>query len=110
MFATAASAVLAANPVVPGVGMADSHVHVMNDGTGKQEFFMFATHDYSPQNKQFKMLDWWVWSSPDLVSWTKENIVKPSQLEWDTDPTECWATDGAQLNGSTYFYVSAGPT
>lgn len=35
-----------------------------------------------------------------------------SVLAWETNVTEkeCWATDAAQKDGSTYFYVSVGPT
>jgi beta-xylosidase len=53
----------------------------------------------------------WVWSSPDLLSWKLETILDPqdtpaSSGEYD----ECWATDGAEKDGSYYFYISMGPT
>lgn len=37
---------IAGNPVVPNVGMADPHVHFYDD----LGFFMYATHDFSPNN------------------------------------------------------------
>lgn len=93
------------NPVVPDVGMADPHVHVFN---GK--FYMYATHDFSPNNTGFRMDDWWVWSSPDMVTWTKESILTPEQTPAPQNAWhECWATDGAMRNGSYYFYLSIGP-
>jgi arabinoxylan arabinofuranohydrolase len=97
----------AANPLVPNVGQADPHVHVWDDG----RFWMYATHDFSDNNTGFLMKDWWVWSSPDLVAWTRESVLNPadtpaSKSEWD----ECWATDGAFANGAYYFYLSMGPT
>ena len=54
----------AGNPLlVPSVGLADPHVRVIND-----RVYMFATHDYSANNTDFLMRDWWVWSTRDLVS------------------------------------------
>lgn len=31
---------------------------------------------------QFRMTDWWVWSSTDLVNWKMETKVLPSTLSW----------------------------
>ena len=41
---------LASNPLVPGVGMADTNVHHF-DG----KFVIFATHDFSVHNTGFRM-------------------------------------------------------
>eukprot|EP01047_Picozoa_sp_COSAG01_P001577 COSAG01_NODE_36_length_34092_cov_26.350032_30_plen_73_part_00 len=50
-----------------------------------------------------------MWSSPDAVTWTKESVVTPqASLKWDTQTSECWATDAAFVGGRYYFYVSAG--
>jgi arabinoxylan arabinofuranohydrolase len=93
------------NPVVPNVGMADPHVHFFNGS-----FYMYATHDFAPNNTGFLMKDWWVWSSPDLITWKLESVLEPQDTPsppsaWD----ECWATDGASRNGSYFFYLSIGP-
>ena len=93
------------NPLVPGVGMADPNIRLMN-GT----FFVWATHDFSVNNTAFEMRDWWVWSSPDLVAWTLQSRVVPTEvLLWDDVATECWATDAALRHGKYYFYLSVGP-
>ena len=93
-----------ANPIVPNVGMADPHGHVFGD-----KVYVYATHDYSNDNKGFRMDDWWVWSSTNLVDWNKESVVKPStSIKWDNELTSCWATDAASRNGSYFFYLSAG--
>lgn len=103
--ATAATLCAASNPLVPGVGQADPHIHVFGD-----TFYLYSTHDFAPNNTNFLMKDWWVWSSPDLVEWTKESVVLPQDTpspsnEWDS----CWATDAA-TNGTHYaFYLSLGP-
>ena len=108
--ATVLHSARAANPVggatVAGYvpGMADPNLHFF-DG----KFSMWATHDFSVNNTGFTMKDWWIWSSPDLVSWTKESVVSPeTSLKWDTQANECWATDAAWVNGTYFFYVSAG--
>ena len=84
------------NPIVPNVGMADPHMHFFND-----TYVLFATHDYSNNNTGFRMDNWWVWSSTDLVNWEQASIVRPedtcaNKSVWQ----QCWATDGALVNGS----------
>ena len=48
----AATATLAANPIVPNVGMADPHAHVFGD-----RVYIYATHDASPTNTGFGMVN-----------------------------------------------------
>ena len=110
-FSVMVASALAANPVVPDVGMADSHVHLF-DGV----YYMYATHDYSNQNKYFRMDDWHVWSSPDLVDWTLRSTLYPNATPAPPGAyTECWATDGARLvhpdgRKEFFFYLSTGPS
>jgi hypothetical protein len=52
------------------------------------------------------MDDWWIWSSPDLVHWTNECVIKPEQTYIGKPFTGCWATDAAFRNGKYYFYFS----
>jgi arabinoxylan arabinofuranohydrolase len=100
------SSVQASNPIVSNVGMADPHIHFFNE-----TFYLYATHDFAPNNTGFLMYNWWVWSSADLVSWTMETILEPKDTPASPgEYSECWATDGAQKNGSFYFYISMGPT
>ena len=55
------------NPVIlPSIGLADPHVRVI-DG----RVHMFATHDFSVNNSDFMMRDWWVWTTDDLVRMTE---------------------------------------
>jgi arabinoxylan arabinofuranohydrolase len=93
------------NPLVLNQGMADSHVHFW---PAANEYFMYATHDYSPTNTGFRMDDWNVWSSTDLISWRLASTLYPNNTP-TTNPNECWATDGATRNGNYYFYLSIGP-
>ena len=99
---------LGSNPLQPVPGMADPHVHVWADGKA----WMYATHD-TPDGAAgelgFRMDNWWVFSSSDLVSWTQEDILWPTTTYEHKNDTECWATDAA-TNGTHYaFYLSVGP-
>lgn len=49
---------------------------------------MYATHDFSSNNTNFKMVDWWIWSSPDLVDWTVEAAVLPKNTP---SPPSAWS-------------------
>ena len=91
----------AANPIVPNHGLNDPHIHILGDRA-----YVFASHDRAATNKTFIMDDWWVWSSPDLVHWTNECIIKPEQTYIGQPFTGCWATDAAFRNGKCYFYFS----
>lgn len=91
------------NPIVPNMGLNDPHIHIFNDTA-----YVYASHDKSIKNKKFIMEDWWVWSSPDLVTWTKRSVLNPKDTYIGKDFTECWATDVAYRNGKYYWYFSEG--
>jgi hypothetical protein len=103
----------AGNPLVVGVGMADPHVHVWGSKTdaAQQTVFMYATHDWSPSggtNLGFRMDNWWVWSSADLVTWKMVDVLQPTDTYIKKNFSQCWATDAAYRNGSYFFYLSIG--
>ena len=93
----------AQNPIVPNVGLNDPHIHIFNDTA-----YVYASHDKSINNTKFIMEDWWVWSSPDLVNWTKRSVLNPKDTYIGKDFTRCWATDAAYKDGKYYFYFSEG--
>ena len=130
VMAAMAASVLAANPLVPDIGMADPHMHVFaNDPNVVQ---LYSTHDCNKGRSgpcvrepieeghstvgaaapDFRMIDWWVWTSTNLVDWKLETKVLPQSIKWDdvNASQECWATDAASFpNGTTAFYLSVGP-
>lgn len=106
------ASVLGGNPLVPNVGQADPHIHYWAETS---TFYAYATHDASPDNTGFLMTNWWVWSSPDLVSWTLADVLYPNATPAPVaDYGNCWATDGAhKRNAATgtmeyFFYMSIG--
>lgn len=93
----------AQNPIVPNVGLNDPHIHIFNDTA-----YVYASHDKSIENTKFIMEDWWIWSSPDLVNWTKRSVLNPKDTYIGRDFSRCWATDAGYRNGKYYFYFSEG--
>ncbi len=94
---------LAQNPIVPNKGLNDPHIHIFNDTA-----YVYASHDKSIKNKKFIMEDWWIWSSPDLVNWKKESVLKPNNTYIGKDFASCWATDVGYKSGKYYWYFSEG--
>lgn len=89
------------NPIVPNQGLNDPHIHIFND-----KAYVYASHDKSPDNKTFVMENWWIWSSPDLVNWTKESILNPEDTYIAKPFNSCWATDVGFRNNKYYWYFS----
>ena len=88
------------NPIIPGQGVCDPHIHIFNNRA-----YLYASHDRSPDNTDWLMDDWQIWSSADLVNWRLDATVRPEDIyvgPWE----KCWATDAAQRNGKFYFYFS----
>jgi len=96
------SIALADNPIIPQQGVCDPRIHIFHDRA-----YFFSTHDDAPGHPGFLMHDWQVFSSPDLVQWRKEFVLKPEDT-FMGPTTDCWATDGAGRNGKYYFYFSKG--
>ncbi|GAA4958418.1 family 43 glycosylhydrolase [Algibacter aquimarinus] len=93
----------AQNPIVPNKGLNDPHIHIFNDTA-----YVYASHDKSINNDKFIMEDWWIWSSPDLVNWTKRSVLNPKDTYIGKDFTRCWATDVGYKNGKYYWCFSEG--
>lgn len=89
------------NPIVPNQGLNDPHIHIFKDTA-----YVYASHDKAIDNKAFVMEDWWIWSSPDLVNWTKRSVLNPKDTYIGNDFKSCWATDVGFKNGKYYWYFS----
>jgi len=92
--------VMAGNPIIPNQGVCDPHIRIFNN-----KAYLFSSHDFGKGERIYKMKDWQLFSSPDLVTWKKEFVLKPEDTyigPWN----ECYAPDGATRNGKYYFYFS----
>ena len=86
--------------VFPDMGVCDPHVHIFN---GKA--YLFSSHYYGPVQPIYRMDDWRVFSSKDLVNWKLEFTLRPEDTFLGPDQ-ECYATDAAERNGKYYLYFS----
>lgn len=100
LFSICTIKLVASNPIVPNVGMADPHIFIFN---GKA--YNFATRDADTKAKMFNMPDWNIWSSSDLVNWTLVRTIKPTET-YIGESKFCYATDVAFKNGMYYYYFS----
>jgi hypothetical protein len=94
----------ASNPIVADVSIADPHIRIFNDMA-----YMYAGKDGSRHPMGFKMPEWHVWRSHDLVNWDDITTILPSQTYMD-DTEECWATDvvWSKEAGHYAFFFSHG--
>lgn len=96
------SVLLADNPIVPNISMADPHIHIFNNIA-----YLYSTRDADSTAHQFIMPDWKVWSSKDLVNWKLERTINPTET-YMGQSFRCWAPDVAYKNGAWFFYFSNG--
>ncbi len=97
------ASVNAANPIIKDQGVNDPHIRIFNNRA-----YLSATHDHSIMDKRFRMDDWWLWSSDDLVNWKLESVLDPKDTYIGKPFKQCWATDIAYRNGKYYWYFSEG--
>ena len=86
--------------IIPNQGICDPHMRVYNG-----RVYMFATHDRSPGNPDFRMDDWKVYSTDDLLNWKLEYTLRPEDT-YIGKFEKCYATDSAYRNGKYYYYFS----
>jgi len=94
------------NQLFEGKGVCDPSVRIFNN-----KVYLYATHDTpldAPErngDQGYHMLEWWVWSSENLVDWKLENTLSPTVLGFPEGFKDCWATDALSKNGKYCWYV-----
>jgi hypothetical protein len=88
------------NAIIKNQGVCDPHIRIFNDTA-----YLFASHDYGKGQPIFRMDDWLIFRSTDLVNWEKVYVFKPEDT-WLGAWKECYATDAAERNGKYYLYFS----
>ena len=86
--------------IIHNQGICDPHIHIYNGRA-----YLFATHDRGPGSPIFRMDDWKVFSSDDLLNWKEEFTLRPEDT-FLGKCEECYATDSAERNGKYYLYFS----
>ena len=94
------------NPLNKGRGPTFDDAHgVVHNG----RVYLFACHDFSPENRNYILKDWWIWSSSDLIDWKLESVLRPETTFIGQPFNDCWATFGVERAGKWYWYFAAGP-
>lgn len=89
------------NPVIRDKFTADPAA-IVHDG----KVYLYAGHDEAPDDFHFyKMNEWLVFSSPDMVNWTEHPVpLKVSDFSWAK--SDAWAAEVIEKDGKFYWYVT----
>ena len=89
----------AQNPIIQTKYTADPAPMVYNDTV-----FLYTTHDEDDATG-FKMLNWLLYTSTDMVNWTDHGIVASlKNFSWARQDNGAWAPQCVERNGKFYLY------
>ncbi|WP_407427465.1 glycoside hydrolase family 43 protein [Arcticibacter sp.] len=94
-------AVKAQNPIIKHIFTADPSPIVHNDTV-----FLYTSHDTaSVKDTNYKMPDWHVFSSTDMVTWKDHGaLLSPKTFSWATG--DAYAAQCIERDGKFYWFVS----
>jgi hypothetical protein len=97
---SAAAAASAENPIVQTRFTADP-APLVHDGV----VYLYAGHD-EDDAEGFKMLDWRLYSSTDMVNWTDRGAVASLKtFPWADQTNDAWALQVVERGGKFYLYA-----
>ncbi|WP_370859822.1 glycoside hydrolase family 43 protein [Phocaeicola plebeius] len=89
----------AQRPIIQTKYTADSAPMVYNDTV-----FLYTTHD-EDDAEGFKMQDWLLYTSTDMVNWTDHGVVASlKSFDWVKRDNGAWAEQVVERNGKFYMY------
>lgn len=98
--ALAVAPAIAANPIVQTKFTADP-APLVHDGV----VYLYTSHD-EDDAADFKMLDWLLYSSTDMVNWTDHGAVASlATFPWAVQGNDAWAPQVVARNGKFYLYA-----
>ena len=96
---------LAQNPVVQTWYTPDPAPFVYQDTV-----FLFTDHD-EDDAQYFKMKDWQLYSTTDMVNWTYRGTpMTTATFQWAKQGDNAWASQAIERNGKWYWYICAEDT
>ncbi len=99
LFVINLSQIKAQYPLIQTRYTADPAPMVHNDTV-----FLYTTHD-EDDSQGFKMLDWLLYTSTDMVNWTDHGTVASlKSFSWVTKDNGAWAQQVVERNGKFYMY------
>jgi len=94
------AAAQADNPIIQTRFTADP-APLVHDGV----VYLYTSHD-EDDAEGFKMLDWRLYSSTDMVNWTDRGVVASLKtFPWAVQTNDAWAPQVIARNGKFYFYA-----
>jgi arabinoxylan arabinofuranohydrolase len=88
------------NPIVQTRFTADP-APMVHDGV----VYLYTSHDEDDADG-FKMLDWRLYSSTDMVNWTDRGVAASLKtFPWAVQSNDAWAPQAIARNGKFYLYV-----
>lgn len=92
----------AANPIIESKGVCDPHISVYDN-----RVWLYADHDEPPKpNSEAVRNEWWIWSSTDQITWTKESVLRPESTYLKHPTKNCAGIACVTRNGKYYLYFS----
>ena len=96
----ASAACFAQNPIITTSYTPDPAPYVHGD-----KLYMFTGHDEDDAT-YFKMNDWQVFSTEDMVNWTYLGTpISTETFKWAFHGDRAWASQAIERNGKWYWYV-----
>lgn len=96
---------VAQNPVITTMFTPDPAPYVHGDTV-----YLFADHD-EDDAQYFKMKDWLLYSSDDMVNWTYRGApISTATFKWAKQGDNAWASQAVERNGKWYWYICAEDT
>ncbi|MEO7976168.1 glycoside hydrolase family 43 protein [Flavobacterium sp.] len=93
------STVKAQQPIIQTKYTADPAPMVHND-----TIFLYTSHD-EDDAKGFKMLNWLLYTSTDMINWTEHGIVASlKDFKWAKQDNGAWAVQCIERDGKFYLY------
>lgn len=95
----------AQNPIIGTMFTSDPAPVVSGDTV-----YLFADHD-EDDAQYFKMKDWLLYSSTDMVNWTYRGApISTATFKWAKQGDNAWASQAIERNGKWYWYICAEDT
>ena len=89
------------NPIITHKHTADPAALVVGDS-----LWLFTGHDFEGNQNGYKLKDWCVFSTPDMVNWTEyPTPLKVADFKWDKTGA-AYAAHVVEKNGKYYYFIS----
>ena len=95
----------AQNPIIQTWFTPDPAPMVHNDTV-----YLFTDHD-EDDAQYFKMKDWQLYSTTDMVNWTYRGTpISTETFQWAIQGDNAWASQAIERDGKWYWYICANDT